>query len=752
MPEAITNTDQKLIETFLRQNVSFLGPDSEIVKNNKMLPRSPKEEQVLSRGVDSQIISQIRSQLTAALDESFEVVEQTAASPAAKCRDMSCGLFTSNGELSQASSHGVSGFAAIMPYPIKFIIKYFEEDDSVGIKSGDAFIQNDARYGGVHSPDLGMFMPIFYKGERIAWVACSYHQGENGAREPGGMGPAIESKWDEGFKGSPMRIVENYKMRRDIVTMMQNTSREPHFLLADLKARLGACRRLEKRIHEAIETFGLDAVIGFLRKNIEDVEKEAARRLSEIPHTVVRGNFFLDSTMREDALLRFRYEVTFKDGKVYIDTRGSSPQIANRPINALYSCTSLGILMGLTTFIWPDLPASPSLINNFEIISDENSLTNADNDVPIALCMQIMFKVISMTEIAFSKATYSLPKRYFNVKAPWFNQPVTLIYGGLTQHNDMLGNLCADINGMPGGARCNKDGEHSIGANFSAMVDVGECEDCEVNLPFQYLIGKRIEVDNCGFGKYRGGSGYQFGVIRHGQGPFGFQTISGGSKFPTVCGLFGGYGSPVYPTAKIKGGDIYAQLKQRPDIFSASMQTLLNERPFTGATYETCPSAWTYEFANEGDIYLVSQGAGGGYGDVLDRAEESVIKDVEEGVISAFVASTIYKVRYDTETLVIDKEATGRARAEERRARIVRSISYESYLKDEVHAEPNLPVPYFGSWNDKGLIYANGIKGKPGSLPPIFMPDPRDAKIAKLEEELLTLRKISSQRSAGSSA
>ena len=327
-------------------------------------------------------------------------------------------------------------------------------------------------------------------------------------------------------------------------------------------------------MHEAIEAFGEDAVIAFLRKNVEDVEAEAHRRLAEIPPTTVRGSAFLDSTMREDALLRLRYEISFRDGRVTIDLRGSSPEIANRPINAMRSAIAIGTLMTLTTFIWPDLPASPSLINRFDIITDEGSLVDASNEMPIALCMQVMFKVINACEVAFSKACYSLPVRYSNIKAPWFNQPVSLIYGGMTQHNDVVGNCCADLNGMPGGARCNKDGEHSIAPNFSVMVDSGECEDFEENLPFQYLVGKVIQADNCGFGKYRGGSGYQYGLMRHGKAPFGFQAICGGSKFPTVFGLFGGYGSPVYPTAVIKGDDLYGQLKANPHAFSASMQDM----------------------------------------------------------------------------------------------------------------------------------------------------------------------------------
>ena len=739
MIDATSQQDQELIAKFLSENVSFLGPDPEIRRDHRMQPRTAKEEVVLSKGVDSQTMRDIRSLMLASLDETFEIVEQTAASPAAKCADMSCGVFTASGELSLTANRGVAGFAAVLSPPIRFILKHFENDPSVGVKEGDAFIQNDARYGGIHSPDMGMFMPIYHKGERICWVACSYHQGENGAREPGGMGPGIESPWDEGFRGSPMRLVENRMLKRDLVTMIQNTSREPQFLLSDFKSRLSACLRLEKRIHEAIESFGVDAVVAFLRRNIEDVAEESSRRLKEIPDTTVSGSCYLDSTLREDALIRLRYKVTFKGGKVTIDTRGSSPEIANRPINATNYGLSVGTLLGLTTFVWPDLPPSPVLCENFDFVSDERSVVDAGNDMPIALCMMIVFKVINIIEIAFAKATYSLPKRYTNIKAPWYNQPVTFIYGGITQHNDMVGNCCGNLNAMPGGARCDKDGEHSMAPNFSAMVDSGECEDAEESLPYQYIIGKVIEADNCGFGKFRGGSGYQFGIMRFGQEPFGFQAICGGSKFPPVSGLFGGYGSPVYPTAKIKGEDLYGQLKADPTKLKPSMTQMLNERPFENTSYESCPGAWTFEFANEGDIYLQSQGAGGGYGDLLEREPAAVIKDLEEGVVSAEIARDLFKVCFDEDTLVLDEDATAQARQAERQARLERAVDWDTYMATEVTDKPELPVPYFGSWNDIGLLYGGDISGAPGTLPPIYMPDPRDVKIMELEARLAAL-------------
>lgn len=742
MTDKTQQSDQQLIDNFLTANVAFLGPDPEINGSSMVQPRTEWEEEILSKGIDRNVMRDVRSSLQASLDEAFEIAEQTAAAPAAKCADMAVAIFTSEGELSLCSQRGVSGFASIMSPAIRYVLKYFENDPSVGVEEGDAFFWNDARYAGIHSPDMGMFMPVFHQGRRVAWVVCSYHQGETGGREPGGMGPGMESKWDEGLKISPMRVVRNYRLQRDVLTMYQNNFREPHFFYADMKVRLSSCRRLEKGIHEAIETYGLENTGGFLRQNLEDVETEAHRRLLEIPPTTVTGSYYIDSTMREKALLRVNTKITFKDGKVTIDLRGSSPEIANRPINSVLAGAGVSTTLAIATFVWPDLPPSPALINRFEFLSDPASLANASNEVPIALSMQIIFKIITAVEVAFAKATYSLPKerRYSTTHAPWFNQPQTIIYGGITQHSDMVGNTCADINSMPGGARCNADGEHSIAANFAAMTDCGECEDAEEGLPFQYMLGKKIEPDNCGFGMFRGGAGYQYGLIRYGEQPFGFQTIAGGSSFPTVYGLFGGYGSPVYPTAKIKGVNIYDIIKEDPTKYTASMATLLNEQPFEGASYESCPMAWTFEFAQEGDLYIVSHGAGGGYGDVLDRDPAAVIKDLEEGVISHPVAEEIYMIRYNRETLVLDRDATEKARDAERQTRIARGVSYDTFVANEVTDKPELPVPFFGAWNDNNLLFAGDISGAPGTLPPIYLPDPRDVEIAKLKAELAELK------------
>ena len=65
-----------------------------------------------------------------------------------------------------------------------------------------------------------------------------------------------------------------------------------------------------------------------------------------------------------------------------------------------------------------------------------------------------------------------------------------------------------------------------------------------------------------------------------------------------------------------------------------------------------------FDVAKDGEMYMIAQGSGGGYGDVLERDPEAVAKDLELGRISPKVATSIYGVVWDPETLVVDQEAT----------------------------------------------------------------------------------------------
>ncbi len=745
MNDSTAAEDQALREKFLADNTLFLGPDPDIMRNHSVLPRSAAENTALASGLDPHEVHHVRGLINAALSEAFTMVNQMGAAPGAKWGDLVTGIYTAQGDLAMIAPHGIIAFAACCFYPIRFIIKNWINDPTVGVKDGDGFIHNDARYGGIHNTDQSMMMPLFYKGELVCWLSSTIHEGENGSCEPGGLPASAESKYDEGLKMSPFKVVENCQLKRDLVTFLQNSVRDPKLQLEDMKVKLHAVMRLRDRIVAILDQFGKALLVGTLRKHLEDVEAEMRRRIREMPDGTTRVLQFMDSSLRENVMQKISLAITVKGDRMTLDFRGTAPQFMNRSVNTNIASFKAALCTGLLQNIWPDLPHTMAVLSPIEIITDRNSIIDAEGEMPQAMSLMPLFKGCVVWTIPMNKFNYSLPHRYSAVIASQYDQAATFIYGGLTQHGDVTGNFCADINGNGQGARSNADGEHSVSPVFGFMCDSGEHEISEEDTPIIRLGAQRLAKDRIGWGKYRAGMGYEQIATARGSGLWGFMTGCEGSKFPSAQGLFGGYSCPSYQLCKIKGINIFEVLKDNPKAVEVfDIVQLMNEQPIAGGTYTSNDMGMTFEICADGEIYMICQGSGGGYGDVLERDPALVMKDLAEDLMSHENARDIYQVVYDERTLTVDVEGTLKRREEYRRARIARGRPFDAFCKEWVTAQPPEDVPYFGCWDDRTKIYATSggqrIQMDADKLQGVFMPNPKDVRIAELEAQLARLQ------------
>jgi N-methylhydantoinase B/oxoprolinase/acetone carboxylase alpha subunit len=743
--DIISKEDQALLDKFLADNQLFLGPDPEIMRNHSLTPRSKAEDEILKKGLDTHQVHHVRGLINAALSEAFTMVNQMGAAPGAKWGDLVTGVYTAQGDLAMIAPHGIIAFAACCFYPIRFIVKNWVNDPTVGVRDGDGFIHNDARYGGIHNTDQSMMLPLFYKGELVCWVSSTVHEGENGACEPGGMPAAAESKYDEGIKMSPFKVVENFQLKRDLVTFLQNSVRDPKLQLEDMKVKLHAAMRLRERMIAILDQFGRDAVMGTLRSHLEDTEVEMRRRISEMPDGTTRVLQFMDSSLRENAMQKISLAITIKGDRMILDFRGTAPQFLNRAVNTNIASFKAALCTGLLQNIWPDLPHTMAVLSPIEIITDRNSIVDAEGEMPQAMSLMPLFKGCVVWTIPMNKFNYSVPHKYSAVIASQYDQAATFIYGGLTQHGDITGNFCADINGNGQGARSNADGEHSVSPVFGFMADSGEHEINEEDTPIIRLGAQRLAKDRIGWGKYRAGMGYEQIATARGSAMWGFMTGCEGSKFPSAQGLFGGYSCPSYQLLKIKGINIFEELKKNPKVVEVfDIVELMNKQPIPGGKYSSNDMGMTFELCNEGEIYMICQGSGGGYGDVLERDPALVMKDLAEDLMSHDNARDIYKVVYDEKTLVVDEAATKKLRDEYRKQRIQRGKPFDQFCKEWVTPEPPQNIPYFGSWENSKEIYATTmgqrIKMPSDQLQGAFMLNPKDVRIMQLEGELAQIK------------
>jgi len=744
--------ERALREKFLADNTLFLGPDPEIMRNHGLSQRSSMEDAAIAKGLDPHQVHHVRGLINAALSEAYQMVNQMGAAPGAKWGDLVTGIYTAQGDLAMIAPYGIIAFAACCFYPIRFIIKYFTNDKSVGVNDGDGFIHNDARYGGIHNTDQSMMMPLYYKGELVCWLSSTIHEGENGACEPGGLPAAAESKYDEGIKMSPFKVVENFELKRDLVTFLQNSVRDPKLQLEDMKVKLHAVIRLRERMIAILDQFGRDLVVGTLRQHLEDTEAEMRRRIRELPDGTTRVLQFMDSSLRENAMQKIACAITVKGDKMTLDFRGSAPQFLNRSVNTNIASFKAALCTGLLQNIWPDLPHTMAVLSPIEILTDRNSILDAEGEMPQAMSLMPLFKGCVVWTIPMAKFNYSLPQRYSAIVASQYDQAATFIYGGLTQHGEITGNFCADINGNGQGARSHADGEHSVSPVFGFMADSGEHEINEEDTPIVRLGAQRLAKDRIGWGKYRAGMGYEQIATARGTPMWGFMTGCEGSKFPSAQGLFGGYSCPSYQLMKIKGINIFKELEKNPKVVEVfDIVELMNKQPIKGGRYSSNDMGMTFEVCNDGEIYMICQGSGGGYGDVLERDPKLVMKDLAEDLMSHENARDIYKVVYDEKTLVVDEEATKSLRDRTRRERIKRGKPFDEFCTKWITPEPPKNIPYFGSWKDPKIIYATTygqrITMPSDAIQGAYMLNPKDLRIAELEEQLAALQKPSRPQS-----
>lgn len=699
MSTAESSTAQFFADLLNNQPVMY-GPDPEINAEYRLRPRTEREDEALAAITDPADLSVGLSRVEAVLQSSIEMMQQISASAAAKWGDLIVGIYTKEGDFAVATSSGVNMFSATTSSVPKFIARYWADEPTVGIAEGDVFYHNDANYGGTHNPDHTLLIPLFWKGEHIAWIGAIIHEGENGAAiDPGGFSVRATTKYGEGIRIPPMKIGENYIVRRDVVNLFQNQVRDPMLWLTDIRSKLAASRAVERRLHDFMAERSPELLIATMRSVLETTEAEVRRRIAAWPDGIYRASHFADCTLMEERLFKLSVELEKRGDRLTVRTKGSSPSI-DRALNAQAHFTRAMVGNLFMNFLYGDLPRTAGFIAALDFELEPGSIVTADSEQPSSLSLLTMFSLNSALHQAVTKAMYAVPG-VAKPMAPWYPQVPTLQYGGLTQHLQVTANVSTEMNAAGGGALHDRDGEHAAGPIFAPVSDWGEMELREAELP---LLGlwRRIPADNHGFGKFRGGASVEWAYMLYGSQMFGFGLTSMGGRFPVTGGMFGGYGGSCTPLTRIRpsgGVDAVRQwLLDGGKGLSFEASTMVSSQPIAGEYLVGNPMQ-PADPRVEGDIWIQRVGGGGGYGDPLERDPEAAMLDLRRGLISPEVATQVYRLVWDEERMEADLEATEAARAEERRARLARGRGYDEFVAAWRADSPPEHLGYLGSWD-----------------------------------------------------
>jgi len=660
-------------------------------------PMSAREEEALD-AVTHEDYSVYTQRLASACDEGKEMLIRLGISEPLQSGDVCHAYYTASGDLALAELgtflHAITGAV-----PIKFVLKHYRDDATVGLQDGDVFFCNEAVYGGLHNPDQIVFMPVFWKGELISWVSSAGHEPETGATEPGGQPADARDRYAEGLKVPPVRIGENFKLRRDMMEFFQNMVRYPEMIATDTAAKLAACLRLRARLLEIVERHGSDFIIGLLRKVIEDSKVAARARVRKLPDGVYRCVGFLDTYGPKEALLRVPCALIKKDEKLVVDFTGASPQLPG-PFNAFEHVVYAHLVCMLFQYFFSDLPGSAGTLAAFEVRCEKGTFLNAGAQAAVSSGTAMAPIAGNIFMMCLIKAMFASqdPDTLANVALPPGAMARSFFFGGINQFGKEVAGVSLRPSNTAGlGARPDKDAVNAGSFWWVGRGNAVDVEHEEVLNP--YLVEySSFAPDNAGPGKYQGGAGMSYGVRVHNSPGFYMQTFGLASRFPTNSGLFGGYAANVRPGIRIKASEEQAPALNGHSMAVSNEFDLLSVAKAQNIDVQLIPAQQLGAVFQEGDFVGVTGPGGAGYGDVLERDPQAVAADVSRGIISRWMAENVYCVVL-TDDLRIDVNATGARREEERRNRLAQAKPYAAFMREWSQLRPPQDaLVLYGEW------------------------------------------------------
>jgi N-methylhydantoinase B/oxoprolinase/acetone carboxylase alpha subunit len=682
------------------------GRDEEVVQRLKPEPMTSFESDVQDK-IDDVDFEIFQHKMNMIAQEGKETTMKLGASSGMRWGDVAFGVYTGLGDLSVVAT-GIWFHAVLGQIPVKYIVKHWMDEPSVGVKEGDAFFWNDPFYGGVHGADMGLCVPVFYKDKLVCFTGAVVHTGECGGSEPGGIVGSAKSKYDEGLLAPPIKVGENYALKEDILTMFSAMNRDPRTMILDIKARLAACRIAQRRIVELIDQKGVEFFTGALRKILLVTAEAAKKKVSKLNDGVFRQPRFMDTVGTETALTKINITMTKKKDKIKFTFDDTTPMLPDKPLNTFFQGIIGLSMVYFCGWFLHDLPANNGLLEVLDWEFPENSLVNAKGDVPTSMSPFTQTCFAHGMFLAGARMTYHLDS--LRSVAAWYQGFGVPVYGGMNQWNEPIADITPEINATGAGARPDMDGVDGAGAYFATMSDCSDVETTESDRPFLYLFRNYFK-NSYGHGKFRGGAGVGFGMMMHhvpwvAMGCFGY-----GSNFPSTLGIFGGYAVPTVFIKTTANSNMKQLLEESNSDLPNTMDNLYEgENPEVGADDYSHITMPIRPMMN-GDTFYVPVGGGAGYGDALERNPKDVIDDLKNNKTTHWVAKNIYKIAYDKKTLRLDKKKTEEVRSDAKKERLNLGKPYEEFETEWLKLRPSdEALKYYGS-------YPNPSEGPPPGPP-----------------------------------
>ena len=600
--------------------------------------------------VDPVTFQIIRHKMDNIISEAIIALKNVSGSPiVTEGHDMMVSLYTAEGEL-MLGGVGFLHHVTSAAQSVKHLIGYLADDP--GIFEDDVFFFNDSYTGALHPPDVYIISPVHFDGMHRGFVANFVHMTDIGAMNPGGFSPNAKDTYQEGFQTKGLKIVERGRPRRDVIDTILNQVRDPDMCLMDMRSQMAANHVAKQRLRDLFVEYGVDVVDQVSLQLISQSESLMRDRLRALPDGSWRARQYIDT---DYGGVKAELTATKDNDQLIYDFTGSDPQ-APIGINCSYWATLGGLFAPYFPLLAWDITWNEGVTRPVRLIAPEGTVVNCIRPAPISIATVSMINVVNnLSTIVISKMLGASDEYKNRATAVWYGSHASITTYGTREDGDWYTASLTDAFCGSGGATAANDGVDLGGELPNPQSRWGNVEHHELRTPLLYLF-RRAVPDSGGPGRFRGGLSHEYAFTPHGTGgkPMGLVRYGKGSRVPTSYGIFGGYSGCNTGYSTFASANVDEWPRELAEIRSEGCED----------------NQWGTVDLFPGDIQYIRLTAGGGYGDPLGRAAQSVVDDVRDGKVSAKCAGEIYGVVFSLQDGTVDESATNRVRVEMRASRI----------------------------------------------------------------------------------
>ena len=545
----------------------------------------------------------VRGSLEQIADEMDLHLIHAAISPIiSETNDCANGIFhPTTGETIAQGRYGLPVFLAYMQFTVQTVIEMARVDG--GFKPGDMWILNDPYIGGSHLQDVQLIAPVFVEGELFAVMATTGHWMDIGGNVPGGWAPKATEIHQEGIIIPPVKLYEEGKLNKALVSMFKANVRLPTEIAGDLAAMSNVFSVGTRGIEALVKKYGRPVLSDCLNEMIAYSERQMRSYIGELADGTYTFEDHFDNDGIVDAPIPIRLAITVKGEDMHFDFTGTGPT-SRGPMNMSRNTTLSSCYVAIK-HIFPDVPVNGGTFRPIHFILPKNTLLSAEYPAPVGGYLDPVGRVIDVVFGAMSKV---IPEK---APAAFFGTTGVVTVSGTHPRSK---NYFVGVFPYPGGYGATQASDGLInGTPPQSMANFMSLEMCEHRFPlrFDYF---RIRDDSGGAGWHRGGCGTEYGFTAWSDC---IVSVLGDRVDYAPFGIVGGGAAKANIVEFTTSGKTWT-----PELRSKQ-----EKEPFT-----------------QGDSIRASSPGGGGFGNALERELASVERDLNRGYISRETAELTYGV------------------------------------------------------------------------------------------------------------